>query len=507
MSGKYVLAIDAGSGGCRVLVADVQGIHVSSSHQQWSYDTPDEVAPLGKEFDAPAFWGVISQLIAEAIRKSAMTPSDIVAVSAASQRQGVVFLDRGGRELYAGPNTDLRALSEGLAIDAEFGSQICRITGHAPSFLFTPAKLRWFQLHRPEVYERTATVLSVSNWIVYRLSGERVGEASSDCDTGLVDVCQARWSGSLMDMLHVPPEICPRMATAGTQVGQVTRAAAEQTGLDAGTPVVVGGADTQCGLLGMGVVAEGQVGIVAGWSGTLQMATARPIMDPAGRIWTGCHVVPGKWILESNAQESGGAYEWLGRLICDTSDTSEDTYALMDQLAQEVAPGAEGVLAFIGPSQMDMSRLTPRLGGFIFPITPSVTNIDRKHLVRAALENLCFAFKANLAQLEEVSQLTPTEVCIGGGLAQSHSLVQILSDSLGMPVTSFEVAQVTPSGIAMCAAVGAGVYPDLEQAAQAMRPKSIVVEPDPESSQIYARSYSRWLQTARWLENLRQEMG
>jgi len=500
---RYILALDAGSSGGHVLITDLQGHPVSFTQQGWGYDTPAEVAPLGREFDPAKFWGIICQLIGEAIEKAEITPDEIIAVSSASQRQGVVFLDKDGRELYAGPNIDLRALSEGFSIDSEFGNEVCRITGHTPSFLFTPAKLRWFRANHPHIYERIATVLSISDWIIYRLSGERVGEVSCVSDIGLVDICERKLSGRLMEMLELPKGICPQITAAGSCVGTVTAPAAEQTGLAPSTSVVVGGADTQCGLLGMGVKDEGQVGVVVGWSGSIQMVTAQPIIDSGGRLWTGCHVIAGKWILESNAGESGGAYQWLKGLIF--GESNKDIYAQMDRLAQEVPSGAGGVLAFIGPMVMDMSRLRPSLGGFIFPTTPSVTNIERKHLIKAAMENLCFAFKANCAQLEEVSHMEVQGVSIGGGLAQSRCLVQILSDLFGMEVASFEMPQVSSMGTAMCAAVGSGIYDNLEQAMEAMRPIPRMVEPDPQRAQEYAQCYGRWFTTAKWLEDLNEK--
>ena len=512
MSAKYVLAIDAGSGGGRALVIDLRGKLVSSASQDWSYDVPADAGPMGKEFDPEKFWGIICQLIAEAVKKAAVAASDIVAVSADSQRQGMVFLDKEGKELYAGPNTDIRAIVEGFSIDGEFGSEVYSITGHAPSLIFAPARLTWFKANRPKVYERIATVLSISDWVIYRLSGERVGEASCVSGIGLVDVCDLKWSTRLAEMLELPQGVCPEIATAGTFVGTVTPAAAEQTGLAPGTSVVVGGADTQCGLLGMGVKDERQVGIVAGWSGPIQMVTAEPIIDSKRRIWTTCHVLPGKWILDSNAQQSGGAYRWLKGILfaesdIDESNDSGETYALMDELAQDVPPGSGGVLAFIGPTVMDMTLMRISIGGFIFPVTPSVTDIKREHLIRAALENLAFAFKANCVQLEEISRLRVKEVSIGGGLAQSRCLVQILSDVLGMPVTTFGVRHVTSWGTAMCAAVGGGAYPDLERAIEAMSPKSRIVEPNPQRVQEYTPCYERWLSTAGWLGKLSEGMG
>ena len=486
------------------MITDLQGHPVSFAQQEWSYDTPANVNPLGREFDATRFWGIICQLIGEVIKKAAITPDEIIAVSAVSQRQGVVFLDKDGHELYAGPNIDLRALSEGISIDSEFGNEVCQITGHTPSFLFTPAKLMWFKANHPHTYERIATVLTISDWIIFHLSGECVGELTCVGDIGMVDICELKWSARLMEMLDLPMGICPQITTAGTCVGKVTASAAEQTGLAPGTSVVAGGADTQCGLLGMGVKSEGQVGIVAGWSAPVQMVTTHPIIDARGRLWSGCHVIAGTWVLESNAGESGGAYRWLKGIIFDESNNT-DIYAQMDRLAQEAPSGATGVLAFIGPMVMDMSRLKPSLGGFIFSITPTVTNIERKHLIRAAMENLCFAIKANCAQLEEISQLTVKGVSIGGGLAQSRCLVQILSDLLGMPVASFEMPQVSSLGTAMCAAVGSGIYDDLEQAMDEMRPIPRVVEPDTQRVEEYSQYYGRWLTTGKWLEDLNEK--
>jgi len=334
-----------------------------------------------------------------------------------------------------------------------------------------------------------------------------VGEPSCVSDLGLVDVSEVRWSQRLGEMVGLEQGVCPEIVVAGTPVGRITARAAGETGLGRDTLVVVGGADTQCGLLGMGVVSDGQVGIVAGWTGVLQMVTAEPIVDPKGRMWTGCHVLPGKWVLESNARVCGGAYRWLRNMLFGEAEAGEDDYAQMDVMAGSVAPGAGGVVSYIGPMLMDMSSLKPSLGGFVMPITPSVTTLGREHLVRAAIENLCFAFKANLLQLEEVWQLKLEDVSIGGGVARSDCLVRMLSDVLEMPVKSFPLPQVTALGAAMCATVGSGIYGDFKEAVEAMRPAPRTLEPSPEVSKEYVRHYERWLSTADWFDRLVDEIG
>ena len=506
MPGKYVLAIDAGSSGCRAIIFDIRGKLISSASQEWFYEIPPELAPMGKEFDARKLWGIICKLIRQSIKKAGISSTEIVAVSSTSQRQAVVFLDEDGQELYAGPNTDLRALIEGFTIDGEFEEEVYRITGHKPSLLFTPAKLKWFQNNRPQIYERIATILSLSDWIVFKLCGERIAEISSVGDIGLLDISNVKLSSRLLEMLQLPRGIYPPLVGSGTRVGAVTESAAKQTGLAKGTRVVTGGGDTQCGLLGMGLKDEAEVGIVAGWSGTLQMIVSRAVIDSRRRTWTGCHIQSGKWVLESNAQESGGAYRWLKGLLFDKSG-KDDKYALMDNLAQDAPPGSGGAFAFIGPTKMDMTRMKPSLGGFIFPVTPSVTGIEKKHLIRAALENLAFSFKANCVQLEDIAELKLRKIAIGGGLSKSNSLVQILSNVLNMPVTCFDVTEVTACGAAMCAATGAGIYPDLIEAMKAMQPESRVVEPDSQAAQEYLPIYEKWLYTLKWLDELLDKIG
>ena len=69
MSDKYVLAIDAGSSGARSLITNIQGQLVSFASEEWTYDTPTDVAPLGKEFDPRRFWDILRRLMGETIRR------------------------------------------------------------------------------------------------------------------------------------------------------------------------------------------------------------------------------------------------------------------------------------------------------------------------------------------------------------------------------------------------------------------------------------------------------
>jgi autoinducer 2 (AI-2) kinase len=502
---EHVLAIDAGTSGVRCLVSDLNGKVISISRREWTYQSPAETGPMGREFNPDVFWDIICRSIGDALKAAKIGARDVVCVSATSQREGAVFLDKAGKELYAGPNIDLRAITEGISIDHQFGDEVFAITGHAPSLLFVPARLRWFKANHPEVYRQIATVLTISDWIAFKLSGEKASDAGGASELGLFDIGRRHWSARLKELLALPDGIYPSLVPTGSPVGEVTHQAISETGLARGTVVVQGAPDSHCGLIGMGIQKRGEVGVILGWSAPALMLVERPILDHETGAWAGCYPLPQHWTLESSTGEAGNAYCWLKNIIFGEEDSAE-IYRRMDALAAEVPPGAETVLAFIGPFLLNMRHLSMKLGGILFPLPFSASNIQRAHLVRAALENICFAIRAGCHQLERISRCQITEVKVGGSLAKSQCLAETLPSVLSIPILVPEVTEVSALGAAICAAAGSGAYRDLAEAMQAMTPRFRVLEPDRLTALEYAEYYQRWIDTAQWLDKLSEEM-
>ncbi len=430
MAADHILALDAGSSGARCLIVHPETGTVAVARQEWSYDEPPEIAPLGKSFDPEVFWSVLCDVTRQALASAGLSGVDIAAVGVTSQRLGLVIIDEDGSPLYAGPNSDVRALAQGFAIDAKLADKVYKTTGKLPSLLLAPAKLQWLQQHNEAGFDR-ATVLTMGDWVAYRLTSERRAEQSLAGGCGLLDITIRKPHTSLLDELDLPTRLLPPTVTAQEVVGEIRPDAAEVTGLAPGTPVVIAGADTQVALVGMGIESPGEVGIDTGWSCPVMQVTAEPRIDPDRRTWAGVHALPDRWVLESSAGNGGRVWRWWAEMLL---GEGADAMSGAAALAEQAPLGAGEVIALLESGPMNAGAMGLHLGGILMTTPLSVGAIDRAHLLRAVLENIAYALRANLEQAEHVSSLRAERIALGGGLVRVPVFPRIMADVLGRPV-------------------------------------------------------------------------
>lgn len=490
MNGDTVLVVDAGTSRLRCHVFDREGRLVASSAMEWTYLEELDAPSMARAFDPQWLWEACCRAIGQSLADSPPGAEGIACVAVTSQRQGVVFLDAAGNEIYAGPNLDLRAVFEGAAMDETHRESIYRVTGHLPSFLFTPAKLRWFQQQRPEAYGKIACVLTLADWLAWRLTGVIASEVTLAGEVGLLDVANRQWCNGLLDDLGLPNQTSP-LVSPGEVVGRVSGDAVRRTGLGEGIPVTIAGADSQCGLLGMGVADVGKIGVVAGWSAPVQMVTAQPAYSDEMRTWVGCHLLDGRWVAESSAGDAGNGYQWLADTVY---GDRKAPFADMDKDASAGSPGAGGAVSMMGNGAMDMGSVGMRHGGLMFPVplTAATGIIGRKHLARAALESIAYAIRANVEQLEALTGQASKSVSLGGGMTRTEAFPKILADVLGREVLLAPRPDVTAAGAYLCARTAIGEYADLSEAARQAATSMQTLLPDARVSAEYADHYLSW---------------
>jgi len=239
-------------------------------------------------------------------------------------------------------------------------------------------------------------------------------------------------------------------------VGAVTHAAALQTGLREGTPVVAGGGDFAASALGAAVIDEGDACLMLGTSGNMLMPMGEPRFD--SRLINSHHVGKDCW-LALGGTLCGAALEWF-RGACAPGASWET----LESEAASVAPEALGALTALPFFQGERTPIWDESArGVFFGIERGHM---RGHLYRALLEGVALGFR-HCQLVAEEHRTKFGEVAVANGAGKSALLRQILADALGVPITWRSDARgggATLAGAAILAGIGAGVLAGPEAA-------------------------------------------
>jgi sugar (pentulose or hexulose) kinase len=493
---RYVLALDFGHGGGKALFLDLDSDKRFLAYKGWSYFSP-EGDSYRKEFVADEFFDILCNLVKDLVKKHKIKPEDVVGISTACMRHAYVFLDSNGKEVYAGPNTDIRGLFYQDVVEQDVKLDLYKITGQGPALMYMPARLLWFKNEKPEVFEKIHYGLNIGDWLIYRLSGIIATEPSLASATMAFDLEKKTWLSEVLDVLGLNNINLPEIHNAGEQIGELKTDVAKKMNLKPGIPVVIGGGDTHLGLLACSGLYDGDIGVVAGTSTPVMMVLSKPVVDEKKRIWTGCHVLKDKWVLEGNGQMGGLSYQWLKNnfeVLLEKKD--QEVYAYMEKLASKVPPGSDDMVASLGAEIFNLNEINiVRPAIFTFQQPGHVMNTSPAtfgHFIRATLENVSYAIRGNIEQMEEISNKKSDELKVTGGMSRSTLWLEILSGVTGKKVKAGKVEDGTLLGCAMCAAVGSGIYKDFEEAAKEMVEIKKEISADKEQVEIYNKTYNNW---------------
>jgi len=488
----FTMGLDLGGGGVRALVWEVGSGRSWSAARDWSPHGAPGLGGLGIDVRLDEIWRAICSASRAALRAADVPGEAVAGVSATAMRFGSVVLDSGGEVILAVPNRDARAAFQCLRLAADLGEEILRSGGIWPVPVMLAPRLVWLRETRPEEFARAATAFSLSDWILWRLSGERVTDPTQASASGLLDLATRDWATSSIERLELSRDLFPRMADSGERVGALTAEAAEAIGLAPGTPVSMGGGDSHCGLLASGAVDPGDAAAVSGSTVPLLSVVAAPWVDETGRLWASPHCVPGRWVIESNGGAMGEALAWTARVLY---AHARNPVARLFAEAADSEPGALGLSSSFGGEIMNGRELGLPIGHLTLShLTSPHDPRPARHVARAVVEGVAMAVRANWEQLRAASpEPVPQALRVCGGLTRSSQWSSQLADVLGSAVFEVGVPETTALGAALCAAVGSGLHPDL-RAAAADLPEPRRIEPDATRAAEYGPLYESWRQ-------------
>src|SRR5450432_3796982 len=416
------LGVDVGTGGSRALLVDERGV------VRAGYTAPHEdmhmERPLWAEQRPGNWWDAVVETIRGVLAKAGVSGGVVRGIGLSGQMHGLVILDEASQVIR--PSLiwcDQRSQAQVDFVNSKIGrANVLKYTANPVLTGFTLPKLLWVRDNEPRNFERVRKMLLPKDYVRFKLTGDFASEVSDASGTAVFDVVNRRWSYEMMDGLNLDRAILPECFESSEVTGKITRAAAELTGLAAGTPVVGGGGDQASSAVGNGIVEEGIVSCTLGTSGVVFAHMERVAYDPAGRVHTFCHAVRDKWHVMGVTQGAGLSLQWFRNQLAPGTDYD----ALTAEAARSPA-GAQGLfwLPYL------MGERTPHLdatarGGWI-GLTASHKRAD---LIRALLEGISYSQKDCLEIIQQMG-IAVESVRLSGGGAKSPFWRQMLADIMG----------------------------------------------------------------------------
>ncbi|MGH2503277.1 MAG: xylulokinase, partial [Ktedonobacterales bacterium] len=304
------LGVDVSTTGVKALLVGAQGRVVASASQSHASSTPQ----LLWSEQAPQDWmsGAVDA-IRGALDAADTAGERVAAIGLTGQMHGMVALDADGAVVRPAILwNDQRTAAECDEIRDRVGrARLIAISGNDALTGFTAPKILWTRRHEPQNYARIRHILLPKDYLRYWLTGDYAMDKADGSGTLLFDLARRDWSPELLSALEIPTEWLPPTYEGPQTTGGVSAAAAQATGLRAGTPVVAGGGDQAAQAVGVGAVVPGVLALTLGTSGVLFATTETPVIEPEGRLHAFCHAAPGRWHLMGVMLSAAGSFQWL----------------------------------------------------------------------------------------------------------------------------------------------------------------------------------------------------
>ncbi|MFC6489366.1 xylulokinase [Nitratireductor sp. GCM10026969] len=471
-----IIALDIGTGSTRAALMGRDGRILGLAAREYQQIVP----AYGWSEQRPAdWWNAAREALREITARAREEGYAASAVAACGQMHGTVLVDDDGeptRETVPLWN-DKRTLGHVRAFEEreDLSAWLPR-TANPPTPAWPAFKLQWLRDNDPDAWKRASTVLMPKDYVNLRLTGERSMDWTEAACSFLMDPLTGDWNAGVLEDLGLDPALMAPIRLPTEVLGQVTPDAARETGLAAGTPVLVGGGDYPVALLGSGVCRPGLASEVAGTSSIVTLVAERPVLDAEiSNVGT----PEGNWGAFVLLEAGGDAARWARRVF----HANGLSYAEILDMAGKAPPGSDALLFLpylvgerLGAHRNSRAQFFGLAAGHGLP-----------EMHRAVLEGVAFAVNRHLAVMERATGTRPEVLIASGGGAKADLWLRIKAAVYGRPILIPEEPECGLIGCAALAAVATGAAGNLAEAAGQLVRHAREVVPDPAWADRYAR--------------------
>ncbi len=495
----YLLGADYGTGGAKVALIDSAGEQLGYAYEEYPIYT-DHAG--WSEHDAPRYWDAFCRMTRKVLAETGVDPAEIRGVATSSALPSVVLVDRSGRPLPRAYNLmDRRAtaevawVSEHIGAERIFGITANRLEDH-PALI----NVLWERNHHPDRYRTIAKVLTIDGFINFKLTGTTTAHYSAAPFYGVYDILERRFDTDLLEAMGVDPALMPDLCRCEDVIGEVTSAAARESGLAAGTPVAGGQVDCNAGWMQGGAIDPGDIQMNLGTAGNFGIIhrSREFLFSRSGAASINFpYTVDSEntYITVPTTTTGGGTLRYLRDQFSALEVEREqaggpDVYDVLNQQAASVPRGAEGLLFL----PYLMGERTPiwdvNARGVLFGLS---LNHTKGHVVRAAMEGVAFALYHSFETLGAAGLSVNYPLVLNEGGAKSTLWRRIITDVFDVGTVLLERRTGAPYGDAILAGVATGIFGDFSVArgwASTIEP----MEPDARAHADYMERFALFKQ-------------
>lgn len=449
-----LMGIDVGTTSVKTAVFDETLKMLYNNNIDYTLESHGDIV----ELEAIKYWDIVKLELAN-------LDVSVDALAIDTQCETLILTDEEGNPVRkAIVWLDNRATKEAEQIEKRFGrKKVYEITGQPEITATWPAcKLLWVKNNEPDVWAKTKKIFLLEDYLLYKLTGKFATEKTLQSSTIYFDINNSCWWNEMLEFIGVEPTMLPALYDSGVYLGDYN-----------GIKVVTGAMDQVSGAIGAGVIKKG---IVSEMTGTTMVifSPCDTVPEYKENSIIPCHYnYDGKYCLLSWSSTAGMALKWFKNALCE-----EFSFAELDDLAKDIAPGADGLTFLPYLCGSTMPKYNPNARGSFTGLT---TEHTRGHFVRAIMEAISSTLRENLEYLN----LNVNEIRAMGGGANSPLWCQMKADMTGKTLQTLENKETACLGGAILAGVGIGFFSSVEEAAKMISIKDIFEPKGTDYSKAY----------------------
>lgn len=492
---SYMMGVDIGTTSTKAVLFSKKGEVIISKSKGYPLHSP---TPSVAEQDPDEIFQAVIYSISEVMKASEIKKEDLGLISFSSAMHSVIAVDENGKPLTKSITwADNRSVKYAEELKATaYGLDLYRRTG-TPIHPMSPlTKLIWLRNEHSEIFQKTNKYIGIKEYVFYQLFHQYVMDYSLASATGMFNLESLKWDKEALEIAGIGEDKLPKLVPTTYVMRGVEKELADKLNILTDTPFIIGASDGVLSNLGLNAINPGVMAVTIGTSGAIRTVFNRPVTDPKGRTFCYC-LTENHWVIGGPVNNGGITFQWvrdqLGEPEIEKSkQTGEDPYELLTPMAEQVAPGSDGLIfhPYIVGERAPLWNADAR--GSFFGLALYHT---RSHLVRAVLEGVMFNLYSVLLALQELTGV-PKKVHASGGFVRSALWRQIMADVFNQEVTIPESFESSCLGAVVLGLYALGEVDSLE-VVEEMAGSTNELHPISENVEVYEELMSIYLSISR----------